>query len=162
MQIQPVIVPQIDTHSILRLGSELLRRNIAEHADCQNVSPHTVEGFLLMADAIRHSKKPEVDFYRNGSHLVYGFLVDAEYDTLIDAAACTDLTWSVGDPVALVSGNLNQWRVAVIYALMSKQPDGIYSMFNNLMLFFEHLGYSMWPEYRKIQHHSYYRLEIAR
>ena len=155
MQILPLSQNQVNWVSYLKSASDYLERSLTSSLDSRGDSVGDIRSFLCtLGELIRPNSPPEYVIKNAGSllrHIHYSFMViDGPVFDLLER---TGLNITVADQVAIVSGNLGQWRSALIdgMSIGCKKPLRLFCDW--CYLYFKKEGFSdLWSN--KINKHK--------
>lgn len=152
----PVTMTTLDWNSYLTNAKAMLGRSITAGMDRQHAK-QDLEGFLLTLKEFQ-SGKPAESLRGCGTvlrHVSVGFLClmppPVFYDLVMESGlAITVQDSPTGFKCCLVSGNLEQWKYAIINCSSEQQPNGLRGLTNKFMAYFEQAGLGpIWSDYSK-------------
>lgn len=157
-QILPIIVPAINWPDFAKAAASTIGYNPTNVNTSRPLSDYAK--FLAACSLFKdRSQTDTIKSIRNSSsslrHLVFGFLVLADRETLFELMQCSDLQVSTtaaqsGEVAAIVTGNLLQWQTAII-DLSESNTYGMRLLLDKIFLYFEKVGLGeLWADYRKV------------
>lgn len=158
--ITPVALTVVNWDDYLKTCRTLLNRSVTDTLDRQHRPIRTLPGFLsTLADGASLGSSNDSFLSR---HISASFIVDVS-DTYIPEncqLACTTLQGRRG--AMILSGNLLQWKEAIVNFCQERTPELIRNVFNEIQVAFENAGLaSLWSEYNKTQRSNYFLLTKA-
>ena len=149
-----ITTPQVDFNHFLAAGHKMTGRSFAMAADKAARSMCDVEKFLsclsVMEGGQGQAFSPQFLPFVSLTVLVWGDERD-----LLDVLAICGMKFIVFDTVtrgiqgAVVTGNLSQWRDAVIGGLQEHQQSGVQEVFRHIQMRFEQHGLGLWQGIKK-------------
>lgn len=157
-QILPIIAPAVNWPEFAKAAEMVIGYN----PTAVNTTRQISESARFLAAAAHFKDRKSADTIKSireaGSilrHLQYGFLVAADRETLFELMQCSDLQVSTtatqaGDVAAIVTGDLFEWRTAII-ELSESNTFGMRLLLDKIFLYFEKIGLAeLWADYRKV------------
>jgi hypothetical protein len=147
--VTPIISPKIAWESFIGNSFQALGRSVTAELDRRRIRPESPSAFQV---ALAELKPGEANY----RHLSYGFLIAAPRGVIFEFLENTGLsitsTRTVDKSLILVvaSGNLEQWRWAIVNCSTPAASEGLRFLMNAIMLFFEKEGFAdLWLQFRK-------------
>ena len=156
MQPSAVLItqPTIDFNTLMAVSHKALGYSIATASDASRKQQHQAERFLSCLAALRDQRAPAGLTPNLLSHVSFSVLIIAdEFDTidiLECAAGCpfvTTETLAQGVQLTVVSGNLAQWRDAVVSGTRRSGP--VQALYCQIMGQFEAHNLNPWSDFNK-------------
>jgi len=169
--ILPILTPDIDWEQFYRLTQSVLGRSTTRGLDAAGRSPGDLASFVsCLGEMQTPGCSPTSVLEEPGSllrHLYFGVLGVCPDDALqfvnlnSGLAAAVVATAERGYSLALITGSLEDWRVATICCCVDRSPQWVRMLFNQVLLHFEQIGLQrVWFGYHKVQlPDSSFRLE---
>ncbi len=154
MPVEAVLItgPAIDFNSLLSLTHEALGYSIAENADTCGRKLVDTEKYLSCLAALKGSEITPHLFV----HVSFAVLVLAEERDLLDILEYANMpfvradTLAPGVKLALLTGNLVQWRDAVASATSETVPPTVRTCYSKILHLFDRVGLSsVWSEFNR-------------
>lgn len=154
MEIIPIVQPQIDWTAYLMTAQKVLGVSISMDFDRAKIQPSAL-AFVVSANTL-NQQTPASDIDVPATrHLSYAFLLIALSDSYHDLIEETSLnltsseTARPGFRIAIVSGNLEQWKQAVVSCSNSENPD-VRVFADKIRQYFESIRLGgLWTHYTK-------------
>jgi hypothetical protein len=154
-----ITVPSIDWENYLKDVAELTGHSPTSSIDRSIIKWKDLAKYLISLGEFKGDLDPNSSLRNSSllSHLFFSFLIDTTASTMFKIMELTDLSVSAAvrkNPkgrIAVVSGNLKQWKDAVVSALRSKQNPDVLWIFKECHQVFCEMGLTaVWSDYRKI------------
>jgi hypothetical protein len=147
--VTPIISPKIDWESFIGNSFQALGRSVTAELDRRRIKPDSSAAFQV---ALAELKVGDA----NARHLFYGFLIAAPRGVIFELlemsgiAVTTSRTVDKSLLLVVASGNLEQWRWAIVNCSTPAASEGLRFLMNAIMLFFEKEGFAdTWQQFRK-------------
>lgn len=156
MQPSAVLItqPAIDFTTLMAVSHKTLGYSIATSSDASRKRQHDAEKFLSCLAAMRDQKAPAGLTPNLLAHVSFSVLIIADELDTIDilecAAGCpfvTTETLAQGVQLTIVSGNLAQWRDAVVSGTRRSGP--VQALYCQIMGQFEAHNLNPWSDFNK-------------
>jgi hypothetical protein len=154
-----IAIPSLDWENYLKYVAELTGHSPTSSIDRSIIKWGDMAKYIISLGEFKGDLEPNSTLRTNPllAHLFFSFLIDTSASTMFKIMEMTDLSVSASirkNPkgrVAVVSGNLKQWKEAVTTALASKHNPDILWIFKECHQTFCQLGLTaVWSDYRKI------------
>lgn len=148
--------PDFDSPVFLSIALKVLGRSLASAVDASSKQLSAADCFLSYLSAMRSSEagidlNPELL-----THVTYSVLVVANELDILDMAECaggipfvTAVTVVRGVLLAVMTGNLAQWQLAVIAGTAPEMPTEVRHAFNEIHTRFQSEGINLWANFRR-------------
>jgi hypothetical protein len=153
-----IALPSIDWENYLKDVAELTGHSPTSSIDKSRIRWTDLAKYVISLGEFKGRFDPNISFGMPPllTHLFFSFLAEASTTTIFKIMELTDLA-VVSAPrkqpkgrVAVVSGNLKQWKDAIVTALGVKHSSEILWIFKECHQVFCQLGLtSVWHDYRK-------------
>jgi hypothetical protein len=168
MQLKATIIqyPGVDFDILLSLANQVLDYSPSEGVDKHRLVLSDAEKFLSILAALkRRGATPEL-YEHLLTHVSYSLLVlGLEVDMREVIELCSGMPYVLTDTkrrgivVCIITGNLTQWRSAVVAGLLEENEIGVRSIFNSIYDAFVQEGVNLWKEYNRKTVQNFLRLE---
>jgi hypothetical protein len=160
MQPEILIVqrPDVDFPTYLAVAMKVLGHSPASAADA---SPHqltTASRFLSCLAAMKNSEAEVGLNPKLLAHVMYSVLVVADEPDILDMMECTGgmpfvttETIARGVLLAIMSGSLAQWKLAVVAGSTPEMSPGVRFAFNQIQKQFQSESINLWADYQQRQ-----------
>lgn len=139
--------------------------SLTRSLDRANMPADNLAAFIVTLNELKGDVDSALDALRNSGpflhHLSVSFVVIAESQTMRDLLEGVDLHVTIGETlksgveIAVVSGNLSQWRNAVIDGCSEGTSYGLRALMGKCMLYFEQAGlHHLWAFFKKTTMHD--------
>ena len=153
-----IVKPDINFARFVGLSQQALGRSPATKVDSSALHPSETERFLSCLAALRDPHAPVGLSPHLLAHVTFSILVAADERDMFDIIRLLGgmpfelvETKFRGAQLAVITGNLNQWRDCVISGSASINLVQIRTFFNNLMNLFISEGLNIWVEFKKTE-----------
>ncbi len=156
-QVVPITHSVIDWNNYLKIVQRAIGTSITKSLDKAGMTPGSIPAFLFtLADLKQHPPTILRDSSSLLRHVSVSFLAIIDSDSLIEfleLGTLSILTRETIKPeitILILSGNLDQWRSAVIEGCSLESPFQIRSVFDQCLIHFEKAGLgNLWFHYKK-------------
>lgn len=162
MVILPIISTTTDWNNYLTTAKQILNRNLSSQIDKHKIKTDSLVALLTTIENLKYPDSSPVEVLTEAGsvlrHAFVGFMVLATTKTIFEIMESTSLDVTSTDTtrgrLAVVSGNLQQWRTAII----NGEP---LEFLNKCLIYFESIGLAqLWCNFRKVmQQDSTFLLE---
>lgn len=159
IELVPVIAPQVDWPKLLSVANTVLGSSISESFDAAKI-PLSPKAFIVSMNDLNQTKPAlelDVASIRHLSYTFMTILMEGAYLALIEETRLiftSSTTTRPGLRVAIISGNLLDWKEAVVCCSGSSNPD-VKLFGNKVKQYFDQIGLSdLWKHYHRIQQSS--------
>lgn len=154
VEVAPIARTQVDWQALLQLAKQVLGRSISAGVDNRKQVVGDLRSYLaVLGELDIEGSDPDAVLREAGSllrHVHYGFLVATATDLRVDVLAESDLRVSGESKCFVVSGNLEQWRTAIINGCTSRSKYVVRLFYDKCLAIFEREGLgSVWLMYEK-------------
>lgn len=150
--------PDVDFPTYLTVAMKVLGHSLASAADA---SPHcltVVSRFLSCLSAMKDSEAEVGLNPKLLAHVMYSVLIVADEPDVLDVMECTGgipfvttETIARGVLLAIMSGSLAQWKLAIVAGSTPEMPSSVRYAFNQIQKQFQSEGINLWADYRQRQ-----------
>lgn len=156
MIVVPILSTNIDWRVYLMSVKQALGRSVTEQLDIYKMPAETLASFLVTLGSFKYPEERPNEILSDAGpilrHVHYGFLVLGSPSLLFEIMENTDLdvltVEAIRGRLAVVTGNLQQWRTAIINA---DAGHDLLSFTNECLIHFEKIGLGqLWINYRKV------------
>jgi hypothetical protein len=154
-----ITIPRLDWDNYLKDVAELTGHSPTSSIDSSIIKLKGMAKYIISLGEFKGDLDPNSALRTSPllAHLFFSFRIDSASSTMFKILEITDLSVTSATRkkpkgrVAIVSGNLKQWKDAVTTALSSKHSPDILWIFNECHQTFCQLGLTaVWGDYRKI------------
>lgn len=158
MLIYPIIIPDVHWSLFLVEARNLTGDSLSRTLDAHNVKPRQDQSIIAAFCEFQRgcSTDPLKEIRESESvlqHLSFSFLCECENEVMLHLTQHTDLALTISrrNPNCwIVSGNLLQWRRAVVLISQIGSPYECRLFANSILVLFQCSGYSqVWEGYAK-------------
>ena len=150
--------PDVDFSTYLAVAMKVLGHSPASAADA---SPHCLTAASRFLSCLSAMKDSEAEVGLNPkllAHVMYSVLIVADEPDVLDVMECTGgipfvatETIAGGVLLAIMSGSLAQWKLAVVSGSTFEMSPGVRYVFNQIQEQFQSEGINLWTDYRQRQ-----------
>ncbi len=160
MQPQILIIqrPDIDFPAYLGVALKVLGRSLASAADSSSQQLTTSSRFLSCLSAMRNSKAGVGFNPKLLPHIMLSVLIVADELDVLDMMECAGgMPFVIAETtvrdvlMVVVSGNLAQWKLAVVAGATSEMSSSVRYAFNQIQIQLQSEGINLWTDYRQRQ-----------
>lgn len=159
LQIFPIAKTQIDWQLFLTLTSKFLGRSVTKTIDHQSFNlKDSISYLIAFSEFEEELNGVPSDFECVLKHFNFSFLVLCSKDLLLEVSTASDLKISFTESISeilicsIISGNLQEWRTAIINGTSDRSTFIVRNFFDKIFLEFDKLGLGcLWSKYSKIQ-----------
>lgn len=157
-----ISIPNIDMGKFLTLSKQALGYDVSRTADGSTQKLADGAKFLSALSCFHNSsqsKRLVRDIIRDSAslcaHLSFTLAFIADRDVIFKSMERSGLKHTVADTpiglqVAIVSGTLQEWKIATLECCTTDVDFGIRLLFDKVVLLFEHLGFrEIWHDTKK-------------
>lgn len=148
--------PDIDFSAYLGIALEVLGRSPVSAADSSPQQLSTASRFLSCLSAMRNSEAGVGLNPKFLSHVMFSVLIVADELDILDMMECAGgmpfviaETTVRGVLMVVMSGNLAQWKLAVVAGATSEMSLRVRYAFNQIQIQFRSDGINLWTDYRQ-------------
>lgn len=158
-RVAPIALTNVAWQQYLQVCSEILGRSPARGVDA---SPSKLSDLAKYAASLAEFKAgkavdAKAQLRRPGpyfQHLFFSFMILSSNSVILEIAENTSLDTISAKAdkqrLAIVSGNLGEWREAVLTCCSENAPKRLRALFNQVKALFEKLGFGdVWHDYRQ-------------
>ncbi len=156
----PIVTPQVDWQTFLSTATAAVRTSITKAVDKGGLEPRSPAAFIVSIAEFQADVDSALAILRDAGgllkHLSYTFLFVAEESDLqfLYEESCLNISTTYLDSAkwkaAIVSGNLEQWRSAVINGCSDRVSVSYRKLMGKCLLFFEKIGLGeLWAFHKK-------------
>ncbi len=167
IEVVPITTTVVNWNQYLLIAKQLLNRSISLQLDELGMRPDCVASYLVTIGSLLNIEPKEIILGEHSllRHAAFGFLIVADQDTIFSLMSHTQFIVSTTATdtvhrlhVGVVSGDLGQWREAIING--SGSP-ALRAFLGKCMIYFEKIGLgSLWHNfYKHIQTDGTFLLE---
>jgi hypothetical protein len=150
---------EIDWDTYLIVAKQALNRSITTTLDSKSMDVRTSSGYLVTLAELKEGNQNIVDVLMNPGntldHLFYSFIVISDRDLPCELLEITPLNVTRtacknGLSLSIVSGNLTQWRSAIINGCTDTVSYNLRLLLDEILIYFEQEGLKkLWSKYTK-------------
>jgi hypothetical protein len=151
-----IVKPDINFARFVGLSQQALGRSPATKVDSSALLPSETERFLSCLAALRDPHAPVGLSPHLLAHVTFSILVAADERDMFDIIRLLGgMPFEPADTIlrdvqlAVITGNLNQWRDCVISGSVTKVEANVRTFFNNVMQIFIVNGLDVWKELKR-------------
>jgi len=160
--VQPEILivqrPDVDFPAYLAIAMKVLGHSPASAADASSHRLTTASRFLSCLSAMKNSEAGVGLNPKLLAHVMYSVLIVADELDVLDVMECTGgmpfvstETIARGVLLAIMSGSLAQWKLAIVAGSTPEMTPGVRYAFNQIQKQFQSEGINLWAGYRQQQ-----------
>lgn len=164
IQVTPVACTAINWQVYLRIAKDILGEPISETFDQAGMQPG-LPAFIISLGDLADDDRVAHDLIKDAGkrlrHVSVSFLAVVPSQTLLAFVEEVDLVITSGDSrisgfkIILMTGNLEQWRNAIVDCSVERVNSDVRYLFNKCHSYFEKEGLAgIWSKYSKTQCHD--------
>lgn len=159
--VTPLILPKVQWEIFISSSFHGLGRSVTASLDKNKIPIDKGASFIQALGEFKSSNSsPSLTLQEPGAllqHLTYGFEISAPRSIVFELLEISGLnvlttkTLIKTQLLAIVSGNLEQWRAAIINITNDQVSTSLRQLFNIFILYFEKEGFfDLWHRYKKL------------
>lgn len=159
IEVYPIAATAVDWSNYLSLSKKVLGYSVSDALDAKGM-PLDLAGFIITINEILVEGMNPVTVLREAGallqHASASFFIIAPERVMIDLLqegrvyVSSVYIEKAGLRVAVVSGNLEQWKQTIIHCSSDRIPPGLRLLVNKFMMHFEKMGLSqIWSHFSK-------------
>ena len=161
--------PAIDFSAFLFLADQALGYSPSAASDASGIQLHDAEKFMSCLAAMKDQNAPVGLPPHLMMHVSFSILVGADDRDMQDILEyCSGMPFVIantivrGVQIAVVTGTLAQWRVAVISGCQFSVDSMVRALFNHILSLFEAVNLSVWKDCERKESGATFLLEDHR